>query len=490
MINLTVSRVELRVRNGCICVGIDLHGITTGNASGLEDLFLPESEARYGYVSRISNGQRFLNKGPLFRGDVALLLNFHVIRTVVADVSRQTANTPIHPLINLQGITIQYGTYQRPLQTTFEKALHVKIDLSRGISCDLHLPVYEYKVVWSEEDESGNRIEKSKIVWGFGVGKVDIDLPFWVTAAVVLTGMVAAVIVPILIPLIVVGQIALLDGILPSLVDNAKRQVSNHGAELAAAAVNRRNIDTPIGQSTGFRGVTSAYLDPEGLYVAYSDNIHLYRTAEDPFMRDLARVESRLFAGSRDRYSFALRLGDVLQTLQNYCRVTWEIRRADTGAIVLRQSGPYNLFHTVTLDHLTEDLYFVDEYRVSVRLFLNRTTQQGLLFHHSAQVRVSDTLNRHKPYVTWGKRLVYFQAPDKASMWYRRAYPAIHRTATSARCLVLRGKGADGDYELEYLDRNQLNEYRDVHKRRLCPYCFTGGPSNTEAYPSQDWFRR
>jgi hypothetical protein len=146
---------------------------------------------------------------------------------------------------------------------------------------------------------------------------------------------------------------------------------------------------------------------------------------------------------------------------------------------------------------MNADLYHVDDYFVRARIFLNRVSMTGLLFAANAQIKVTDPLNRHKPFVFWEPHVAYFRSPEHPSQfWARLNHPSVHRTAASARCLVLRQR-------ITRLARNQFGlgvSYSDnlgfdfsevpVRRKDLCDYCFFGGPTRTEPFPREDWFTR
>jgi hypothetical protein len=171
--------------------------------------------------------------------------------------------------------------------------------------------------------------------------------------------------------------------------------------------------------------------------------------------------------------------------------------RNDTGAELARAEGPYNANRTVSINHMTPDLYHVDEYFVQARIFLNRVSLTGLLFAANRSVKVVDPLDRHKPFVFWEPHVAYFRSPqDPSKFWARLNHPSVHRTAASARCLALSQRitrAAQHDFGLGVSYSDTLGfDFSEVPARRkdLCDYCFFGGPTRTAPFPKEDWFTR
>jgi hypothetical protein len=192
-----------------------------------------------------------------------------------------------------------------------------------------------------------------------------------------------------------------------------------------------------------------------------------------------------------------LALRPDLAALATDCSVQLIVSRGDTGEEVGRSEGPFATNNTLFLNHLTESLYFVDSFRVQARIFLNRVALEGLLFAADTIVTVTDTYDRRRPFVTWEQHWAHFRNPvDPTSFWHRLNHPHIHRTAASARCLVLRQRAvrlANNPFGLGVDYRDALDfDFSQVpfQRKMLCDYCFFGGPTLSEPFPREDWFSR
>jgi hypothetical protein len=128
---------------------------------------------------------------------------------------------------------------------------------------------------------------------------------------------------------------------------------------------------------------------------------------------------------------------------------------------------------------------------------LNRVSLTGLLFAVNRAIKVVDPLDRHKPFVGWDPHVAYFRSPqDPSKFWSRLNHPSVHRTAASARCLVLKqriARLAGNQFGLGVRFSDSLGfDFSEVSTRRkdLCDYCFFGGPTSTTPFPKEDWFTR
>ena len=149
-ISETVSRVVMRVKNGCVTVGIDLRGRTNGDADQLPDL-----RANVG-DSVVYRWPIFDNTGadrPVLIGsrpsaradDVAVLVNADVITAIGASVSAQISGTPVAPGVKIVSVGLRIARFIKPLRG-HEIGLRFDITVDHHVAGELsgHLYLQPY----------------------------------------------------------------------------------------------------------------------------------------------------------------------------------------------------------------------------------------------------------------------------------------------------------------------------------------------------------
>ena len=177
-------------------------------------------------------------------------------------------------------------------------------------------------------------------------------------------------------------------------------------------------------------------------------------------------------------------------------QVEWVVRRGDTSAIVLSVVKNYNdpSGNGAELIRHTKDLYLVESFRIFCRVTTTIGNQLGEIWSEEKLVPVSDYLRRDEPFVVWGPHVAHFtNAGTNKEWWSHIRRSRIHRTATSARCLMLRRWAAEQAGSLtpikpKYFSRPDIWDNPNQHRKILCEYCFFGGPDKTMPFPRDDWF--
>jgi hypothetical protein len=336
--------------------------------------------------------------------------------------------------------------------------------------------------------------------WYLQAYRPDVELPFWVTLGVLFIGSV--------LPGAFVAQIALLDGVLPGILGNISNQVQRSVQSGINGAWADLDLDTS-GQVTipglesvpaGFSGTWYA-MDAEGIDVYTSLGVgvapdtrrdrNLIVTVGGTQVPDGAKwsINPRTTPGTR----FAVRLrSGVADAKDPDLRIAWEIKRTDTGAVILSQDLPRRSLLSsvlgggagqettgptrIELDRTDPVLAAVPGFAVSLRVYrpmLGRTKEIGAW---SVTITVEDRLDRTHPYVWWDG-------------WANGSYKesVLHRTAAPGRCLMI--ERAPLRTRFRYVDElpfpvAELTLHRggteaDRRSHIVCDYCFFGGPDKT-----------
>jgi hypothetical protein len=160
-------------------------------------------------------------------------------------------------------------------------------------------------------------------------------------------------------------------------------------------------------------------------------------------------------------------------------RVSWEVRRRDTNAIVIQQDMPYTSTarlvpgaggpnaRRIVIDRTSAALMPVDEFSVVLRVYRPLSGRTKEFGSSRFSIKVEDRFDRHHPYVHW----------DGWAAGTRKQ-SAIHRTAMPGRCSMIMRAARRAKFV--YLDELPF-PVADMaaHRKELCEYCFFGGPDKT-----------
>ncbi len=389
-ISETVSRVDLRVKDSCVAIGIDLQGRTNGDANQLLDLRRNVGD------SVVYDWPIFDNTGtdrPVLVGvaptprddDIAVLANADVLSAIGASVSGQIAGTPVAPGVKLVSIGLRIERFNKPLRGP-ELGLRFDFTVHHDVAGDLSGHVYLQ--IYQKEDRRGTA-NPVPPVWLMYVGLVEFDVPWWVDVAVVVAGLGAAACFPAIAPLVPVATVAAIDGIIPGVIGSVEAPaalVLGDGVVLAPG-VSQGTLPTNEHEST-WQDVNRIALASDGVgaqMAIVADSLR-FGTGKQ------AEPTATLHTGFVDPYPFNFRayleLRTDLMPLANDCTVQIIVSRTDTGAEVARTEGDYR-HRFVAFSHLTEDLYLVDKYHLRSRIWLNRESMTGLLFASDVDVPVT-----------------------------------------------------------------------------------------------------
>lgn len=504
-VGLTVSRIVVKPLEGALTIAVDFQGLTSGHEAGLVDLTSVRGKGSL-YTNTVVPGaeQVVLVRHQESRGgSISAVVNIAVISSMIShQISPQVSGTLIsaNPDVSLTSVSAAYSGFYKELRGPEDGlALNFTVYVQEGpwfhVDGTLYLQVYH-------QDANGYPTEYLQLIpqgWSIYAGRVDLDLPWWVDFVSIFAPIYIGVAMPMFAPLMAVSLIALTAGVIPGLIESAESQVRNQLNKQSPGFPDQWSIPLPGLTTPEWAGaIKNISFTPEGVDVAVNT-----MPMTDPDSLPLATIAPATWpAGDRSPIRLSVKVRDDLARFADELMVSWTVRRADTNAVVA--SGHRKYTHPsgngVHIDHHSSELYYVDAYHVRCRIRLSRGGQTGEIWSGVQTVAITDILDRRRRYVQWGPHSVFFKNEGTGGSWWTRTRTSrIHRTAVSARCLMLRQAaqahsltGPDaGQYftGVTYLDTLPVpaNDLY-AHRGPLCEYCFFGGPDKTTPYPDEDWF--
>lgn len=501
-IDLAVSRTIVRIHDGAATVGADFAGMTLGDPSQLTDLTRTGGTGVV-YVQTVTQAT-LPNDQPILLPkvyspdcDVALSFSIGVLSQIVANqMSPQIAGTPVSKEAVLNWIQAGYSRFEKPLRG-WEDGLHLHINATaKGIDADIH--VYLQPFLRTYEGPTNFLRDDS---WAFFVGRVDIEIPWWAELAIgiaeVLMLMVSVV---VMLPLLILQSKGLFPMWLKFMDDTYNTFSSADPANIAAA------------QRLTLQGAAYGTDIPAAQYISVGpDTIDVGRRVEalvlpgEPTPTGGATLTpATWWAYDQAPIQTSVILNGSWKNLASTNLVSaWEVRRADTNAVIVSAVVPYapGQGAGIAIPHHSQELYLVSDYIVRCTLTATIAGQAGEIWSGEQALHVADSFDRAHAFVEWGPKRVYFRNGGTGRRaWTRISRSRIHRTAVAARCQMVRvaaGMREDAasfnaissSTQFRYLDLlpfpwQELNDHRTI----LCEYCFFGGPDKTAPFPQEDWF--
>jgi hypothetical protein len=493
--DFTVSRIVPKVLDGELTIGVDIAGHSFGDANTLGTVF--DGSAAVIWVR--TNADNWRGHSALRKGNIGASVNPTVISSMInATLSAAARNAFLDCHVALDRIGVSLGNFTPELTTRLIDGANVTVgasfypspsrdSLSRlvpsgvsvgteaSFSFGLHLQTWDGDTAF---------LSRHADYWFIKVYNPSVDLPWWVTLGLIVVGVAE--------PLLLLPIIALLDGIIPSLLQNLaagierKLQSGIDGAVtetgLAAARTTRALPGLPGVKANWFTRLLSLSSQGMDCYVQCDlDNARdtqpdraLNVTVDGRRVRHGEEIHVPLESLELVRCGFSIAPGTV-PTGDRTIRVSWEVRRTDTGEIVDQKDK--QLFASdgvmladplaITINRTNPALMPVDEFPVRIRVYRPLYGRVKEFASCSFSVKVFDRFDRHHPFVKW---FGWAQGGPRESV--------LHRTAVPGRCkMVIR---AASDADIKYFDELPFPREEIVANRDgLCDYCFFGGPTRT-----------
>lgn len=506
-ISFTVSRVFIRYFDGAVTIAADFAGVTNGNPAALVDLTAQQTHTIYTEVYNDKavelQAPHFVERSQstLFPG-LSVLVNIEVVKSMMRQMSAQTVGTPLTDRVNLISVSADYAEFKKPLRG-WEDGLHLRAKVRVGGStwvdvftfmeneaqADIYLqPFVEVYDGWKSEYQGDPK-------WQVYVARVDVSTTMLMDIAIAAAQVLEVFLFTIVTMPALILNYQLLFKSLQELGEDINRAFAKADTENAANKVQRQLqgslYDADLPQDAAFVSVT-----PDGLETGWAGGRFLANyTPAIPVGGATIRPTSWP-ATARQPIVTSVELDKAWQGLNRASlKATWEVRRADTNEVVVVGIKPYNspAGNGVSINHHSEQLYLVDEFRVRCTLTLIAGDTVGEIWSDVATLRIEDKLDRRQSFVEWGPKWVRFHnAGTNGAMWSRYSRSRIHRTAVAARCRALwiaTTLGLPKGTRFHYFDYLPWGwEGVPFHRTELCEYCFFGGPDKTVPYPAFDWF--
>jgi len=521
-IYITASRIVARPMEGAITIAVDFAGYTSGDPNLLVDLTRTHGGGHVWVQSMTpavaeqqtpqSPPYLFLHGFPA-GGSVAVLVNMNFISAILNNISGQIANTRVHPNAELLSIWGGYSTFTKPLYPGQRDGLKLGFRAKThpgGVLATGAVYIQPYVTVY---DGPTNFLQKPW--WRVRIEHSELDVPWYVEVAVVAVSIVFAIALPFLTPIFLIAAIAILDGVLPGLLDNARSNAANSLQKgIGGLALPDPGPKALPGLPGGHYGgdIHHICISPEGLDMATNISAWLDNTSS------AINAPAAWHAEYKTPIPVSVKLSNQLEAIAANLSVTWQVF-SQAGALLGTITKPYRMvasplgvsvtagsgFHVprgvesdpdtngILIGRRQMALYYLAGFKVRCTVTATLGSQVGEVWTSEVDIPVDDNLDRTHKFVKWGPKRVYFSnAGTNYEGWVHDRTSRIHRTATAARCIMLRQRASDTPRKrprFQYFDALPYG-WTQLYQNRhyLCEFCFFGGPDKTSPYPSDDWF--
>lgn len=512
----SISRVVPVVLEGVLAIGVDVAGITNGNPGALRSLFGdarpvwvrtdgPEGTIDFtqhtfrgrGNLVTSVNPDAFAGilSGPISAASHHAFVDCHVALDGLG-MSASTFSPNLQPQYRIDGLRMAIGA--RYYRSTARDAQSRLIPAGDGTPVQVSVPFAVHRQTWDGDTAFLSR--RGGDSWFIKVYEPDIDLPWWIDVGLVLLG--------IILPVFALPVIVLLDGIIPSILGNVANQLMRNtqaginGAwrEFDLGATSHRMTLPRLPATPASANDIWYAMDGEGIDVYSTVTLasqpdrsrdrNIIVTIDGTVVKDGAKWERAAIFTDPIAIAVRPKPGSV-DPLDRNVMVRWEVRRTDTGAVVLTQDLPLRKLSValgsgpvggpdprkVVIDRSDPEISVLPGFEIYVRVYrplLGRSKEIGAA---KLTLTISDRLDRTHTYVWWKGWAV---GSPKESV--------LHRTATPGRCRMVERAPLRTQYQ--YLDElpfpiEEIAEHRndeELQSRHLkvCDYCFFGGPTRTQ----------
>ena len=504
----SISRVFPSVHEHVLVIGVDIAGVTNGDPAALRPLFGdvrpawvrtsdPDGPVDFKPVAFRPAGNVAVSLNPdaldgLLRGPISSASHHAFVDCHVAldglSVQAETFTPPLRPQHRIDGLRFRVGA--RYYQSTARDAQSRLVPAGDGTPVSVGVPIAVHLQTW---DGPTDFLSGKADYWYLQTYEPDIELPWWAPIGLFLLGMA--------LPTSFVPAVALVDGVLPSVLGNVTEQVRRNAqagvsgawTSFGLGAVSRTiqvpGLEAVPASLTGIRHA----LDGQGIDVYATlalasrpdtrPDRNLTVTMNGTKVRDGMTWQTFARALIPFRFAVAIKPGAV-DPFDLDVRVRWELRRSDTKAVLVTKDlprgsvlrgvgdpddGPMRLL----VDRSDPALAAVPGFEVSLRVYRPLQGRTKEIGSATFGIEIMDRLDRSRPYVWWSGWAV---GSPKESV--------LHRTATPGRCLMV--ERAPQRTTFQYVDElpfpvAELHLHRggtvaDRRSEIVCDYCFFGGP--------------
>jgi hypothetical protein len=510
-IRLEASNIVYKVTGGSLTVAVDFRNRTAGNFGqldsvwGIDDVWM-ETRTPDGVEQQ---RPAFIVKGhPVRSGNFGVLFNMDVLSAEIASVSAQTAHTNVSKNAELRSLSLGYATFTKPLfpgvRDGFKLSFHATVHPS---DINVFGAVYLQPVVAVYEGPTAFLRDPS---WSLRIVHSELDTEWWIDVVVFALAALASVALPALFPIFLVSAIAVSDGILPGLLDDA-RNSAVRGLEQTLLGLPSPGKNNPLpGLPGGTWGgeINHVAFRPEGLHTTIDISAVSFVRGPKLIAPDGWHAEKK------GPMPFSVKLSAPMEKMANNLSVLWEVFRTDTNGLLRSRTRRYlgddvliaidrsATVRGIQMDPDTNgiliglrdpDFYFLKGVKVRCTVTATLGSQVGVIWSDEVVVVIDDDLDRSRNFLEWGPHRVFFaNAGTNDETWSHDRTSRIHRTATGARCMMLRQRAEASPRQrpkFRYFDTvphpwDQLAN----HRHFLCDFCFFGGPDKSTPFPPEKWF--
>jgi hypothetical protein len=515
-IRLIATNILFKMSSSDVTVAVDFLGYTNGDINqpisgmGLDNVWIETRTPK----DVEEDTPPYIWKGRLVRGgNFGVLFNMSVLSRVVDSISSQTAHTFISQNAELRSISLGYATFTKPLYPGIRDGIKVSFQVTlHPLDFNAYGAVYIQPVI---EVYDGPTAFLRKDAWSLRIVHNELDVSWLVDLVVFALSAVIGVICPFLIPILAIAAIAITDGIIPGVLDNI-RNYALGGVERGLLALDSPSDPQPLpGLPNGMWSgeIRDIAILPEGLHTVLDMSAGVPDAFIAIYQESGIRAPEDWRAEIRRPMPFLVKVSGPLEKLAPNLSVLWEVFRVDNNALLRAQRrayvgkdilvlNPSATIRGVQPDPGTNgiliglrdpDYYFLDRIKVRCTLTAKLGTQEGFIWSDEVIVDIPDDLDRTRNFVEWGPHLVFFaNAGTNNETWSHNRTSKIHRTATGARCMMLRQRAEDTPRKrpkFRYFDTLPA-EWTPLanHRHFLCDFCFFGGPDKTTPFPLDKWF--
>lgn len=184
----------------------------------------------------------------------------------------------------------------------------------------------------------------------------------------------------------------------------------------------------------------------------------------------------------------------------NAVRIRWRVYAETNSNKIIEKDvkikkGLYSIGSPkkIIIDHAKQEWDAYESFIVKCRIYRPWGVATQEIWKGELTIKIEDRLHRDKPYVRWERKVFYknysakLNDPDRTGLGWAEEWRkyAIHKTDPDERCRFADGytKKLTKD-ELIYLDELPFSE-KDIKKNlnQICEYCFFGGPDKVNPKP-------
>lgn len=532
---ITSQLTQSRTFGDTVTIGVDIAGLTEGNADNLTDLL--NSEVERGFKSTFSESVHTADDEygePIYETawtKVKKRSNGKHLSNLAFSVNRVVMNELYEGLFR----QIIFDEFEQEKQDAIDRA-HAKAEkndeeyhepqIAKIDLIDLNMTLAnDHIFIEGEADYDGTNITfnlKMRFIRTLVDGStsfvnshqdlcgirpeiydIEINTPWWITLIQVLVGALGIALAPftfVMSAFFSLMIIVILGSIVSGFLGSAGNRMKLSIAKQLSGNRGRFNFILPGTEAPEFT------LEPDDIVVSHNGIDTWF------WILDKSSSGAKLKTDKYENYSSwpvkdrseivvsAVIPNGYYHPDDDAVRIRWRVYGDTTSNKILEKDVKIKKNRWVTqspkkivIDHAKDELDSVEVFIVRCRIYRPWGVATQEIWKGELLIKIEDRLHRDKPFVRW-ERTVFFKNysaklnnPSRKGLGWteeRRKF-AIHKTDPDERCLFADGytKKLNKD-ELIYLDELPFPESEIKHNMdQVCEYCFFGGPDKVNPKP-------